>query len=315
MKKVLFIGILFLVFFINGCEGVDTERIAKEIAEENIDKLVVCDSPYIRHGSDCCLDQNENNVCDNDEKTLTDEEPKGAIVEEDDTISCSDECSNDGCDGFDPYSCIMQSDGCKDKKSEGIIQGECGVICLINSDCADDEECNNYQCEKREIQQSLTIQSDPSGASVWIDGKDTRFDTPHTFIDLEPGDYDVEVRLVTYEAVEKSIKLSNGDKKVESFTLSKIPSNLIAILLSDKLQVNSGEEFTLDATGSGGGYEPVTWKIEDSMGEFTITNNDQTLGLHTVSLTNLGQHAITLSMTDYKGSSTSSSVTITVSSG
>tara|TARA_Y100000310_G_scaffold336888_1_gene422586 strand:- start:3096 stop:4043 length:948 start_codon:yes stop_codon:yes gene_type:complete len=312
-KKVyLSILILFSIFLLNGqsCEQVDTERIAKEIAEENIDKLIVCDSPYIRYGSSCCLDQNENNICDNDEGTLTDEESEDIIVDE--TVPCLDECLGDGCDGFDSYSCITQNDGCKDKKSKEIIQGECGVICLINSDCANDEGCNNYQCEKKEIQQSLIIQSDPSGASIWIDGKDTRFDTPHTFIDLGPGNYDIKLRLVTYEAEEKSIRLSNGDRKVESFTLIKNPPNLFATLSTNKFQVDPGEEFTLDATQSGGGYEPRTWKIEDSRGDFIITNNDQTLGIHTVSLTSRGQHNIVLSITDNKGISTSSSVLVTV---
>ncbi len=37
-----------------------------------VEGKLVCNSPYIRHGWDCCLDQNENAVCDGDE---TGEEP------------------------------------------------------------------------------------------------------------------------------------------------------------------------------------------------------------------------------------------------
>lgn len=34
---------------------------------QNNNPVIVCASPYIRFGSSCCLDQNNNNVCDNDE--------------------------------------------------------------------------------------------------------------------------------------------------------------------------------------------------------------------------------------------------------
>ena len=55
MKKSAFI-ILFLILFAVGCSK-----------SKSSDKSVVCDAPYIRHGSDCCLDKNSNNICDNDE--------------------------------------------------------------------------------------------------------------------------------------------------------------------------------------------------------------------------------------------------------
>ena len=31
--------------------------------------MIVCDPPYIRHASDCCLDKNNNAICDTDEQT------------------------------------------------------------------------------------------------------------------------------------------------------------------------------------------------------------------------------------------------------
>ena len=52
MKKVLFvITLLAAVIFIAGCTGGE----------------VVCNDPYIQVGSECCLDQNSNNICDSDE--------------------------------------------------------------------------------------------------------------------------------------------------------------------------------------------------------------------------------------------------------
>ena len=54
MKKMLMVGIVFLLLFLAACSK--SEK-----------KELVCDAPYIHHGSECCLDQNSNKVCDNDE--------------------------------------------------------------------------------------------------------------------------------------------------------------------------------------------------------------------------------------------------------
>lgn len=43
---------------------------AKTVSDgtNQVDKNV-CDSPYIRYGTSCCLDQNSNSICDSDENT------------------------------------------------------------------------------------------------------------------------------------------------------------------------------------------------------------------------------------------------------
>ena len=56
MKK----GVLFLLFgliFLVSCA--------------NVDKEIVCESPYIRFADSCCLDADANKICDNDETTTT----------------------------------------------------------------------------------------------------------------------------------------------------------------------------------------------------------------------------------------------------
>ena len=59
MKGILLIGILIIaVIAISGCGG---KGVTGELTS------VVCNSPYIRHGMACCLDTNENNICDKDE--------------------------------------------------------------------------------------------------------------------------------------------------------------------------------------------------------------------------------------------------------
>jgi len=47
----------------NGDINIDTDVI------ENEEELIVCELPYIRHSTDCCLDENSNKICDSDEVT------------------------------------------------------------------------------------------------------------------------------------------------------------------------------------------------------------------------------------------------------
>ncbi len=51
----------------------------KQEAEAEI-KEIICNPPYIRHGSECCLDQNNNGICDEDEKKDFKEAPKSDIL-------------------------------------------------------------------------------------------------------------------------------------------------------------------------------------------------------------------------------------------
>ncbi len=73
---VIIISILLLMGA--GCE----EQSATGAVVMDPQKEVVCDSPYIRHGEDCCLDKNFNNICDEDEKTEFPEPQITTIVED-----------------------------------------------------------------------------------------------------------------------------------------------------------------------------------------------------------------------------------------
>jgi hypothetical protein len=53
-KKGLIILFVIGMMFVSGCQA-----------------SVVCETPYMRHGSECCLDQNDNKICDNDEESIT----------------------------------------------------------------------------------------------------------------------------------------------------------------------------------------------------------------------------------------------------
>lgn len=73
-KKYSIVLALISMLFLSACAGVDLSNIdLSNVSEDDVNKIIVCNDPYIRHGTSCCLDQNKNNICDNDEKldTLT----------------------------------------------------------------------------------------------------------------------------------------------------------------------------------------------------------------------------------------------------
>lgn len=58
------LGTLFLA----GCAGVDLTEVSDEDLARISEKAVVCNAPYIRVGIECCLDVDNNNICDRDEQ-------------------------------------------------------------------------------------------------------------------------------------------------------------------------------------------------------------------------------------------------------
>lgn len=65
----IFLSILFLISIIllAGCSDIDLSKVSDEDLERISDKAVVCNDPYIRVGTGCCLDTNSNKICDVDE--------------------------------------------------------------------------------------------------------------------------------------------------------------------------------------------------------------------------------------------------------
>jgi len=64
MKKVGLI--LILAVFLSGCINL-SEDDAKKLGNDLSNTLIVCEEPYMRLGSDCCLDKDSNKICDKDE--------------------------------------------------------------------------------------------------------------------------------------------------------------------------------------------------------------------------------------------------------
>ena len=177
MKKIIFSLLVLLVLVVSGCENIDISKLSDEDLGRIAEKAIVCNEPYIRFGTSCCLDKDSNSICDRDERELTEEEEEkedeiveeteleevGEEEEEEEAEGCNDECSSDSCSGFDYTECLMKSDGCKDKSFRGKIKGKCGVECTTDNDCDSDEKCENYKCvgEGEEPTVELEVEEEP----------------------------------------------------------------------------------------------------------------------------------------------------------
>ena len=66
-RNILTIILILSVVVLVGCEGVDLSQVSDEDLERISEKAIVCDEPYMRHAYGCCLDKDNNNICDEDE--------------------------------------------------------------------------------------------------------------------------------------------------------------------------------------------------------------------------------------------------------
>ena len=85
MKIVLLFILMFGLLVLSGCQG-DWDLDA--------DDIIVCESPYMRFATGCCLDQNNNGICDSDEVVEEEE------VEDDELF---DDCISYGLDIFECF--------------------------------------------------------------------------------------------------------------------------------------------------------------------------------------------------------------------
>jgi len=66
MHKITIILAILGVLALVGCTGSKTDTVTEDVVPEP-PQQVVCNSPYILVGTSCCLDQNDNSICDTDE--------------------------------------------------------------------------------------------------------------------------------------------------------------------------------------------------------------------------------------------------------
>jgi len=135
--KLLIVLLLIISSFISlgqvGCQtnlDVDVNEI------KNVEDCKALGNDYITvPGRICCLDENSNDKCDDQEAQAP----------------CDDECSKPLCLGDNKkifYDCVKKVDGCKNLEPKGMIINECNVECFSKTDCRSDERCFNHKCEK-----------------------------------------------------------------------------------------------------------------------------------------------------------------------
>ncbi len=73
-NKIITLTILTLIF-LTGCNNTDTNQ----TTETNTN--IQCNTPYIRYATECCLDQNNNNICDQHETNITNNKKITEILE------------------------------------------------------------------------------------------------------------------------------------------------------------------------------------------------------------------------------------------
>tara|TARA_Y100000031_G_C8222225_1_gene386531 strand:+ start:241 stop:1896 length:1656 start_codon:yes stop_codon:yes gene_type:complete len=126
--KYLILSLVILIFLISACLSAETPT-------GQVIKEPVCNKPYILVGNDCCLDKDDNSICDTDEKTETIEDE--VVVEK--KISEKTETINEvkqhdiyvfGKEGFDPKELTI-NDG---DKVSWMNEGYRSMILLIYKD-------------------------------------------------------------------------------------------------------------------------------------------------------------------------------------
>ncbi len=92
---------------------------------------------------------------------------------------------------------------------------------------------------------SIQIDSDPIGASVYLDDQDMGRYTPCTLTDIETGMYTVSVRLEGYEIPdEKWVTVTHKDVEIVHFNLTKIGGNIEITSLPTGAQIFLDDEDT-----------------------------------------------------------------------
>jgi hypothetical protein len=171
MEKIILSSLLLCLMLSSGCLNVDIHQ-PDVISPTTTDDGLVCDVPYIFVGNDCCLDKDENSICDKDE--ISDIENR----EVEETEADSKEVSNNPIvNEIIPledsvYNCefpyLENSDGCCLDENEDLIcdssddELECGngicssdeslITCCVDCGCSSGKTCVDNECGDTSVQ-------------------------------------------------------------------------------------------------------------------------------------------------------------------
>src|SRR3989338_5585711 len=92
-KEVLLVLMVLLIIVITACEKIDVSKLSDKDLERISKELIVCNKPYIIYSSECCLDKNDNAICDKDDGLVKEKEaPKSEVFQEKCTLQAGLAC-------------------------------------------------------------------------------------------------------------------------------------------------------------------------------------------------------------------------------
>ena len=86
---------------------------------------------------------------------------------------------------------------------------------------------------------SVKLSSTPSGATIWLDGKNTRKTTPEILEDLTPGKHSLKLTLDGYNDYAGSVTITSGKRSETSPTLTAKEKPVVTAKLDAELGTNS----------------------------------------------------------------------------
>ena len=151
MKKLLIIVLFISLIFISACTNFGKIDVSN-LSEEDVNKIIKCDKPYIRFATGCCLDANDNKICDDDENGKTQSNQNIDVnnklvyipdspqlqTELDQTCNLISQKDSNGyyCDGQNTNKCTKDKNGHYYLEYLGKIIGKCGVAEIGKVDCS-----------------------------------------------------------------------------------------------------------------------------------------------------------------------------------
>jgi hypothetical protein len=97
-------------------------------------KQSICNPPYISHGSDCCIDANQDNICDIDQ-------PKAFVTTPEMTTTTLDPCI--GLTGYNKTACMIE------KEKRGYVEDCVGQCDNVSVSCL--AVCDTKQLPKEKV--------------------------------------------------------------------------------------------------------------------------------------------------------------------
>lgn len=247
LKLIIFM-LLICVILLSACENLDLSKVSNEDIERISKNVITCNEPYIRFGSGCCLDQNNNKICDEDESTSKNDDAESdekiVLDELDETVYEEREFN---CESFTLSNCPK---GCV----TACIPSSCsGNICT--ADCGDVAG----SC----IAPSKTQESIGVSPSII------------TFVSAYSGSKITKTfKVINTKDKEQTVKFSSSGALSEYIKIRDSSNN--AVVLTKTIQANSEKQFIVE-------YDlPCDLQIQNYSGNINILDTSLNLATNSI---------------------------------